>query len=316
MSSTALAASVMLAFTAMNGTTHQVPAQLQWQIPGPGDAGSGWVQFQIGYHVGGGSSMNGSDVMLTDLSGLTPTQLAAPSQAVAFVMHRDAGDFRCTGTAHSGRAEGDCTYAPNPTFTAALAKRGVGAPDADQQFELAYSNIGLDYVDELKREHYATPAPQDLVNAGQHGAGLKQLKAMDAAGYHFGDVASFVRVRDHGVSARYVEELRKDGYTGLPAEELVRLRDHGVSASYITDLSTSGYSKLAPEALVKMRDHGVRAGFVAELKSMGYATMAPDDLVRLSDHGIRASFIRTANRDGQRLSPDQLIKLRDGGQRD
>ena len=264
----------------------------------------------------GNLTMDGSDVMLTDLRGLTPAQLAAPSQAVAFVLHRDAGDFRCSGTAHNGRADGDCTYAPNPAFAGALAKRGVGVPDGGQQFEMAFSNIGLDYVDELKREHYATPTPENLVQAGQHGASLKQLKAMDAAGYRFGDVPTLVRVRDHGVSARYLEELRKDGYTAVPAEELVKMRDHGVTAGYISELSASGYQHLAPDALARMRDHGVSGSFVAELKSMGYATLTPDDLMRMADHGVRPGFIRTANRDGKHLSPDQLIALRDGGQRD
>ena len=73
------------------------------------------------------------------------------------------------------------------------------------------SDIGFSYLDELKREAYATPSTDDLVKAGTHGAGLTQLLAMNAAGYRFGDVATFVHARDHGVSARYIEALRDAG---------------------------------------------------------------------------------------------------------
>ena len=45
------------------------------------------------------------------------------------------------------------------------------------------SDIGFASLDELKREAYATPTTEDLVRAGTHGAGLKQLLAMNAAGY-------------------------------------------------------------------------------------------------------------------------------------
>jgi hypothetical protein len=46
---------------------------------------------------------------------------------------------------------------------------------------------------------------------------------------------------------------------------------------------------------------------------MGYAGLKPETLEALRDHGISAGFIRTANaRSGQRLAPEELIRLRDG----
>ncbi|WP_372782379.1 hypothetical protein [Phenylobacterium sp.] len=300
------------------GWPDEIPASLDWRIE-PADAGAtaGLVQVEIGYHSPGHSSMWGESLALSTLDGLSPGQLSAPGQPVSFVMRRDAGEFRCHGVAGEGRGVGTCVYAANPGFPAALARRGVTGELAPiQQFRLAMSDIGLAYLDELKREAYATPTADDLVKAGTHGAGLRQLRAMDAAGYRFGDLATFVQLRDHGVSARYVEALRAQGYTGLSAADLQRLRDHGVSETYIAELKAGGYSGLKPDDLARLRDHGVSVGFISGLHAAGYAALAPDDLMRLRDHGISVGFIQVANAGGKRLSPDDLIRLRDRGGRE
>jgi hypothetical protein len=301
----------------------EIPASLDWSIgsrewsdistpPAPGS-----VEFQLGYHTEHHSSNWGREIPLAQLAGLTEAQLNAEGQPVTFAVRRDAGDFRCKGVAGQGKGVGTCVYAPNPTFAAALTRRGVtgAAPSAYQQFQLSMSDIGFAYLDELKREAYATPSTDDLVRAGTHGAGLKQLLAMNAAGYRFGDVATFVHARDHGVSPKYIEALKAAGYTRLTAADLVRLRDHGVSASYIGELRNAGYTNLAAEDLVHMRDHGVTASFAAELRTLGYDRLAPADLARLRDHGVSAGFARTANQSGARLTPEDLIRLRDGGGR-
>lgn len=295
--------------------TDTIPSALDWRVE-PADAAgpAGTVGFLLGFHSENHSSMSGYDLPLAELQGLSAAQLAAAGQPVAFVLRRDAGDFRCKGVAGQGKGVGTCVFAANPDFVGALSARGVRGLGDYQQFQLALHDIGLAYVDELKREGYATPAAGDLVLAGTHGAGLRQLKAMDAVGYRFGDVASLVRVRDHGVSAAYIQALRSYGYTGLSAEALVRLRDHGVSANYIADLRQYGYARLNTEDLVRLRDHGVSAGFVAELRAMGYDGLAPEQLTRLRDHGVNAGFIRTANQGGQRLPPEDLIRMRDRGE--
>ena len=304
----------------MAAMPEEIPASLDWSI-GPREWSDnetpvtpGSVEFQIGYHTAHHSSNWGREVPLAALSGLSEAQLNAEGAPVAFTMRRDAGDFRCKGVAGQGRGVGTCVYAANPAFPAALARRGIpGGLQPYQQFQLTMSDIGFAYLDELKREAYATPTADDLVRAGTHGAGLKQLLAMNAAGYRFGDVATFVHARDHGVSARYIEALKAAGYTRLSAADLVHLRDHGVSATYIAELKDAGYTGLSAGDLVHLRDHGVSGAFVGELRAMGYDRLPTQDLARLRDHGVSAGFIHTANQSGTRLSTDELIRLRDSG---
>jgi hypothetical protein len=318
--------------TSINDRDGVVPAQLLWQMaPADKDADPGAIGFSLGYSSPHNSYWMGRDAVPAavgdagpaagatarmQISGLEPGQLAGANGPVAFTIHRDAGDFQCKGEAHGGKGQGTCVYSPNPGFASALAARGVrGDLGAYPQFELAMGDMGFAYVDELKRQAYATPDAATLVKAGEHGVSMHQLKAMDAAGYRFGDLESFIHVRDHGVSARYVAELDGYGLKRLPADDLVEMRDHGVSGNFVKGLKDAGYTDLRPAELANLRDHGVSASFVAELKSQGYARLATQDLVRLRDHGVSIGFISKSNQGGTPLSPDELIRLRDGGGR-
>ena len=311
-----------------------VPSVLQWSLS-PGDADQpGTVELGLGYQTPHHSMQISHTVMLVaargdgptgaapngalqeEIAGMTPDQFVHADGTVQFSLHRDAGDFRCDGSVRQGQGAGTCVYAPNPQFADGLRARGVkGGVDAWSQFELAMSDMGYAYLDELKREHYATPDAALLVKASEHGANLRQLTAMDAAGYRFHDVAQFIELRDHGVSARYLGELGGYGLHAVPAEELVALRDHGVSSSYLEGLTTAGYAHLKPGELTELRDHGVSSSYIAELKSEGYETLATADLVKLKDHGVTIGFIRKANAGGPRLTPDELIHLRETGTR-
>ena len=177
-------------------------------------------------------------------------------------------------------------------------------------------DMGYAYVDELKREAYATPDVGLLIKAGASTArACASSPRWTRPVIRFGDLDSFIKIRDHGISARYVGELKGYGLTGVPAEELVALRDHGVSTSFLSGLKDAGYTDLKPHDLTLLRDHGVSSSYVAELKSEGYGRLATEDLVKLRDHGISAGFIRKANGGGTPLPPDELIRLRDGGTR-
>jgi hypothetical protein len=330
------------------GFNGEIPASLDWRIEPPGrnaEAPAGSIDFELGYTSLFNSSWWGRTIPVSDLAGLSPAQLSGAGGQVTFVVHRDAGEFRCHGVTTAGKGVGTCVYAANPTFPAALAKRGVAGPlPAIDQFEMALSDLGFNYLDEVKRGGYPTPSATVMLEAFHHGVRLRQLTELNATGYRFGTLEAVIRLRDHGVNARYLTELHGYGFANLKADELVALRDHGVSSGYLKALHEAGYNTAVPvEQLTKMRDHGVSAGFVAEvqqagyrlsptdlerlrdhgvtggfigeLKAMGYDRLTADDIVKLRDHGISTGFIRTSNQGGQRLSTNDLIRLRETGRR-
>jgi hypothetical protein len=265
------------------------PPRLDWQVERLADQRPGEVQLTFGYRTEHHSSSDSHPARLADLAGLGDTQLASPNLTlVRFALRRDAGDFDCEGSARGGRASGTCSFHENPAFIGVLRSHGIGPAEPGDLFQLAYADIGRDYLDELARQHYPTPAIDDLRRAGQHGVGLGYLRELGAKGYRADSLAELIRVRDHGINLGYIQELKDAGYDHVAMADLVRARDHGVSGR-----------------------------FAAEFAERGYRGLPIDTLVRLRDHGVSANFADRANaeaaEDGRRLSPEELIRLRDTG---
>jgi hypothetical protein len=265
----------------------QVPSRVEWRVEATaagGPTSNGQVQLELSYRLPGHSSNYSHGVAFSDLAGFAAADLtAADTRTVRFRLHRDAGDFACEGQARMGQASGACTFAQNPAFAPALKSRGVAAPDETQAFNLAIADIGLSYVDELGRQAYAKPTPDDLVRAGQHGANLTYLKTMGGLGYRMGQVGDLIRARDHGVTATYVQGLAAAGYARVPIEDLLRARDHGVNVAYLQGLGEAGYKGLPLDEVVRMRDHGVTSAFIRRVSVEG--RLEPDQLIRLRDRG-------------------------------
>lgn len=288
---------------------------LQWRVA-PRAENAAEVNLTLTLRSGGGIHSFGRNVPLSTLQGLSGAQLhAGQTQPARFRLARDAGTFVCEGQAGREQGAGACVFEPGRVFARRLSAEGYGEAADAHLLELAMSDVGVAYLDELKRQQYAKPGVPGLVDAARHGVNLTYLQGMGAAGYRLNDLAALSRLRDHGVDPRFVAELKAAGYARLSAEEITRLRDHGVSAEFIRRMGELGYGDLATADLIKLRDHGVSAGFVAQLRELGYADLTADELARLRDHGVTVGFIRRANADGPPIAPRELIRMRDRGER-
>jgi hypothetical protein len=305
---------VLLALILSAPAVAQIPTDGQWMIE-PGET-SGMVRLTIRFNEGRHSEnwYSENDVPTSELAGLAAAEMNGSGVTVHFKVVRDAGTLTCEGWFNGGKGSGHFTYAANPDFTAALARRGIGAPTAWQQFQLTMSDVGVALVDELKREQYDTPTVDELTRMGTHGADLDYLKEMDHAGYRLGSPAALVRARDHGVDGEFVAGLDSAGFQHVAIEDLVRVRDHGVDPDYIRDMKEAGFAPHDLEMLVEARDHGVDSKYIADLKEVGYGDLTLTELKRARDHGVTKGFIRRViERDGGKPSLDELIRLRDRG---
>ena len=285
----ALILTAAVAAAAALGAWAQDIPRIDWRVEREAGQPPGQVQLTFAYRTEHHSSSDSHTAQLSAFAGLTETQLASPTlTTVRFAIRRDAGDFDCDGSARADRASGTCDFRASPAFAALLQSRGIGSAEPADLFQLAYVDIGRDYLDELDRQHYPTPSIDDLRRAGQHGVRLTYLRDMAAAGYHADSLGDLVRLRDHGVSLRYVQEMKDAGYAHLAIEDLVRARDHGVTGHFAGEFAQSGYRALPIDTLVRLRDHGVTASFADRAN----AQMAEA---------------------GQRLSAEELIRLRDTG---
>jgi beta-lactamase regulating signal transducer with metallopeptidase domain len=255
----------------------------------------------------------GSTVSIDRLEGLTRAQLTGAGGPAQFRLRRDAGTFSFDGVLRNGVGAGTFTFAADPNFPAELAKRGFARPTAAEQYDLARSDVGFAFLDELNAQGYSKPTTSELVRAGQHGVHTTYLHDMGALGYRLGSLPALVTLRDHGVSPAYVRELADQGYKGLSADELRRARDHGISPEYVRAMRDAGYGSLSMDTLINARDHGVGAEYVRQLGDAGHRKVPLDELIRVRDHGVSPEYARDMAQLGYALPLNELVRARDHG---
>src|SRR2546425_10761371 len=188
-----LAASVLSA-------QHSVPSGGQWLIE-PGER-PGIVRLTIRYGERRYSDSWNSqdDVPSSQLVGLSAAEMGGSAVTVHFKIVRSAGPLTWEGWFDDGKGSGHFTYQPNPDFVAELAKRGINAPPptAWEQFQMTMAGVGLDLVDELKRQGYTRPTASDLARVAMHGVDLEDGRGIGARGYHLGGAKRPVRMRARG----------------------------------------------------------------------------------------------------------------------
>jgi hypothetical protein len=293
----------LLTYVLQPAAVAQVPDRVDWTIAPARADQANRVQFSIGYRRGRSQSNWSNATDLAELPGLTAEQLAGDNAPVRFQIVREAGRFDCEGVARRGRGSGECSFTPDPAFTAALARYRIAAPNREQSYGLALARVSISMVEELERHGYRTPDADDLVGAGIHRVDAAYIRDMAAAGYRVGTVGGLV-------APDYIAALAAAGYRPN-AEMAVQMRIHGATPEYIRALGTAGATGFDTDDLVSMRIHGVRPEFIGELRTLGYERLSAEDLTSMRIHGVSTAFVRRANEEaGRRLTPGELVSER------
>ena len=307
----AAAAAVLLAPTAQSHGQSDLPETVNWTIAPDDDGVSGHVQFTISYRTANSRSSWSNTTPLAELQGLDPAQLESDGGApVQFAISREAGRLDCSGIARRRSGAGECRFAGDPAFAAALAGRGIGTPSRSEQYQLAMARVGLALVDELDRQNYRRPSVDDLVAAGIHGVTPDYVRSMGGAGHNVGTVDGLVAMRIHGVTPELVDAFAAAGYRP-DADTLVALRIHGATPEYVRAVGRAGGGRYSAEDLIAMRIHGVTEAYVGELNALGYRNLSADDLTGMRIHGVTTAFVRELGELGYvGLSADDLTSMR------
>lgn len=270
------------------------------------------VNLRMEYHGGTETWEESNDVPRSQLSGVSAADLNSNGERKRFSIRRDAGEFQAEGWFAHGRAAGTWTFLPSQNFRSELARRGVGAPDDRQQFQLAMSGFTFATLDALNAAGFQRPSVADLIRMFEHGVTQEYVAAMRGVPIRPKTVDELIRMRDHGVSAPFAAAMLRSN-PGLSGEDLVNLRDHGVGADFMLALAQDGYGTVSANDATRLRDHGVSIEYLQGLRRLGYHP-GIDDLVRIADHGVSVAFIQRMRSHGYtRLSADDLIRLRDHG---
>nr|NUR37028.1 hypothetical protein [Sphingomonas sp.] len=223
-----------------------------------------------------------------DLIGLDgPSFRGSRSRPIRFAIIREAGRLDCAGNGGSGRADGNCRFGADPTFTQLLISRGIGRPNREQAFGLMAVNARREVVDAVAATHYPTPTIDNLI----------ALSAL-------------------GVDGRYITEMSRSGYRPESIQKLIEFKALGVTPDWIAGFVRVGYANLPGDGLVQLRALGVTPKYIEGFQRMGYRDLPVSSLVQLKALDITPEFVRSVLHAGAPMPPvNQLVELKMFGRR-
>src|SRR5689334_6881148 len=92
----------------------------------------------------------GTDIRLSELSGLSTEALATESRDVKFSLTRDAGVVSFEGHFRDGAGVGNYSFAPNADYVKEMAALGYSGLDDKKLFEMAMIDVTRAYTRELQ----------------------------------------------------------------------------------------------------------------------------------------------------------------------
>jgi hypothetical protein len=220
------------------------------------------------------------------LQGLAATPFAAGAP-VRFRLAREAGTLACEGTGRGGRGEGECRFERAAAYFDGLRQRGVTVSRDWDAVQLAWFEVSLSLLDELKRQDYETPKVDDLVGAGVFGVTAGWMRDLDAAGYREKELRDLIPFRIFKVDAAYVRALKAANPKLRPtAKELVQFRIHNVEPAWVAGWTQLGY-ELTPAQLVTSRVHNAPPEYARAMMAEVRDRPTFDQLISMRIHGAR-----------------------------
>ena len=268
------------------------------------------VRFGINWTNGNSNNTWTSDMPWSSFQELDAQQLARLNGQHTFKFVRDAGTFVCTGIIANGRGHGDYSFQENPAFQSELLKLGFLSPTSDDLFQMAMSDVSLDFVRSVKSAGLEASA-SELLDLRHHGLSAEFIREAKNAGFQSLSASDLIELKDHGVQPDFLRGLKDAGYSA-PVKEIVAMRNHGVDLRYLKELARYG---LKPEAedLPKLRDHGVSPEFLRALEEGGLGDLEINEIVEMRDHGVDPKFVKEAKTLGYKFSSKEIIRMREHG---
>src|SRR6185436_1116365 len=121
------------------------------------------VEFTMRYEQGSSRHIEGHSMRIRELEGFQSSWLETSTPNVRFALRRDAGSFQFEGRTSNGKGGGDWTFVPDAGFADQMVRRGYERPTEAVQFHLAFMDVGLAFMDELKAQGYQRPSTRELV---------------------------------------------------------------------------------------------------------------------------------------------------------
>lgn len=106
--------------------------------------------------------------------------------------------------------------------------------------------------------------------------------------------------------------------TRLPAlvefdETQAARRSETAKAGFLASLAQAGYRDLSVDEIIHLKNHGVSGRYMTEMNDAFKGRLKPAQLVELHQRGIRPAHLRAARQYGEKLTLEQIVRLKDAG---
>ena len=237
-------------------------------------------------------NQTGSGFKLSELRGLSESDLTASNSNVRFALEREAGNIECDGKFENGKGSGTFRFVPSSTFLSAMKSRGFDfekpstgneSDPSDRIFAAAMLNVTVAVAD-------------DLLSSG------------------FGkiDIDDLFKAVIFKIDGNFAREMKATGFQNLSFDDLVKARIFKIDAEFVREAANMGLQNEPFESLVKMRIFKISPEFVSSMRSEGFEKLDMEDLVKLRIFNIDAEFIRKARSEGVPLNVEKLVQRKIG----
>lgn len=254
---------------------------------------SGESELQINMFRKSKKNQMGSSFDLSELRGLSESQINGSASNVRFSLVREAGTVDFDGVFQSGKGKGTFRFTPNADFVAAMRTRGfdfekrINGEDEDAKWRLLFSaatlNVTVALADDLIAADFGKIEMDDLFKAA--------IFKIDGA---------------------FAREMKATGFKNLSFDDLVKARIFKIDPEFVADVAKMGFDNESFESLVKMRIFKITPEYLAEIRAEGLNGLDIEDVVKLRIFNIDADYIRKARSEGVPMDVEKLVQKKIG----
>jgi hypothetical protein len=265
----ALIGALLFAFISVASACSAAPAQwIHFTLEAQG-GGASEIRASFRNEARGGNNDGSTDFRQSDLVGLDLAGFrASGARPLRFSVIREAGRLDCSGHGGESYAAGNCSFAPDPSFTQALVNHGIARPSDEQAFTLMAVNARRELVDAIAEARYPTPSIDNLVALSALGVSRGYIAEMARAGYRPRTLDSLTEFKALDITPNWIGGFARIGYADVPADELVQLKALDITPDFIVSFDRVGYRHLPVNQLVQLKALGITPDFVRRIAAV------------------------------------------------
>lgn len=252
----------------------------------------------------------GFDVPLTELSGVSRSEISAEASNVKFLLTREAGVLTFDGRFSEGSGAGHFDCRSTEGFLRSLGTMGFSEPKPENVLMFAVENLTIETIRGLRSLGYQL-TDHELVDVAIFGITPQVVKEYGRLGYPDLPIKDVMQLRIGHVDASFLQGMHDLGFTALTAHEAANAGILGVTPAYVRELRAAGVEATSLHELTDMRIGHITPARIEEYRRAGYPGLTAHQLSEMGVQGVTPKYIEELRQAGyDHLTVKQLVNAR------